>query len=161
MGVLPLLLPLGLLVYLYGSLPSVMEPGSRGVTWVRSDCLLRRPDCSRHAYNRVSTAPTRTLSHRLQQMEAAASWGPSIWRSLSPAATPWGWEEHWIMGHCKEDCGSAPPRWTGPVNASTTPVDAMCTPDSTCPTTTPGRPGHTLPTSGAITKETHREESHC
>ena len=70
MGVLPLLLPLGLLVYLHGSLHSVMEPGSRGVTRAQSDCLLRRPDRSRYICNRVSTAPTRTPSHRLQQMEA-------------------------------------------------------------------------------------------
>ena len=40
-GVLPLLLPLGLPVYLHGSLPSVMEPGSRGFAGVQSDCLLR------------------------------------------------------------------------------------------------------------------------
>ena len=72
-GVLQLLLPPGLLVYLHGSLPSVMEPGSRGVIGVWSDCLLTRPDCSRYACNRVSTTPTRSSSHRLQQMEAATS----------------------------------------------------------------------------------------
>ena len=33
-----------------------MEPGSRGVAGAQSDCLLRRPDHSWHACNRVSTA---------------------------------------------------------------------------------------------------------
>ena len=43
-------LPPRLQVYLHGSLlsgtPSVMEPGSGSVTWVRSDRLLRRHDRS-------------------------------------------------------------------------------------------------------------------
>ena len=50
MGILPLLLPPRLQVHLHGSLPSgapsVVEPGSRSVTWVRSDCLLWRNDLS-------------------------------------------------------------------------------------------------------------------
>ena len=136
-----------------------MEPGSRGVTGVQSDCLLRRPDHSWHACNRVSTTPTRTPSHRLQQMEAAASWGSSIWRSHSPTATPWGQEEHWIMGHSEEDCGSALPRRTGPANASTTLDDALHAPDGTCPTTMPSRSGHALPTSGATAKKSTGRES--
>ena len=99
MGVLPLLLPLGLQVCLHGSLPSVMEPGSREVAGVRSDCLLRRHDHSWYACSRdvqVPTAPTRLPSHRLHQMEAAASRGPGSRRSHSPTAPPWGREEHWI-----------------------------------------------------------------
>ena len=67
-GVLLLLLPLGLQVYLHGSLPSIMEPGSREVAGVWSDCLLRRHDHSRYACSRddqVPTTPTRPPSHRL------------------------------------------------------------------------------------------------
>ena len=73
--------------------------------------------------------------------------------SHSPTTPPWGQEECRIMGHSKEDCGSAPPRWTGPVNASTTHDDAVHTPDDACPTATPGAARYTLPTSGATAKK--------
>ena len=86
-------------------------------------------------------------------MEAATSWGPSIWRSHSPTTTPWGQEEHWIMGHSKEDLRSAPPRQTGPANASTAHDDPVHAPDGTCPTTTPGGSSHALPASGTTAKE--------
>ena len=89
-GVLPLLLPLGLPVYLQGSLPSIMEPGSRGVAGVRSDYLLRRPDHSWYACSRVPTTPTRPPSHRLQQMEAAASQGPQQLEEPQPHFTSLG-----------------------------------------------------------------------
>ena len=65
------------------------------------------------------------------------------------------------MGHNEEDCGSALPRRTGPVNASATPDNAVCAPDGTCLTTMPGRSGHALPTSGATAKEARGEGSHC
>ena len=164
MGVLPLLLPLGLQVYLHGSLPSIMEPGSRGVIGAQIDCLLRRHDCSWYTCrrdDRVPTAPTRPPSHGLHQMEADASQDPSSWRSHSPTTPPWGWEECWIMGHSKEDRGSAPPRWTGPVNASTAHNDAKCAPDDACLTAMPGAACYTLPTSCATTKKAHGEGSHC
>ena len=161
MGVLPLLLPLGLPVYLHGSLPSVIEPGSRGVAGAWSDCLPRRPDCSRYACNRVSTTPTRAPSHRLEQMEAAASRGPNSRSSHDPTSPHWGREEHWITGYGKEDCGIAPPRRTGPANASATHNDAVCTPDDACPTVMPGAACYALPTSSATAKKAHGEGSCC
>ena len=160
MGVLPLLLPLGLPVYLHWSLPSVMEPGSRGVAGVLSDCLLRRPDRSWYACSRVPTTPTRPPSHRLQQM-AAASKGPSSWRSHGPTSPPWGRKECWIMGHGEEDCGITPPRWTGPANASATHDNAMHAPDNACLTVTPRAACYALPTSGATAKKARGEGSHC
>ena len=63
------------------------------------------------------------------------------------------------MGHSEEDCGSTPPRQTGPANASTTPNDAMCAPDGAYLTTMPGGSGHALPTSGATAKEACGEGS--
>ena len=161
MGVLPLLLPLRLLVCLHGSLPSVMEPGSRGVTGVWSDCLLRRHECSWYACNRVATAPTRPPSHRLQQVEATASWGSGIWRSPSPTKSPWDQEVHWTQGHSEEDHGSAPPRQTGSVNARATHNDALHTPDNACLTATPGAAHYALPTSSATAKKAHGEGSCC
>ena len=65
------------------------------------------------------------------------------------------------MGYSEEDCGSAPPRRTGPANASTTYDNAEHTPDDACPTATPRVARYTLPTSGATTKKAHRERSHC
>ena len=60
------------------------------------------------------------------------------------------------MGHSEEDRGRAPPRWTGPTNASATHVDAVHTPDGTaCLTATPRVARCALPTSGATTKEAH------
>ena len=161
MVVLPLLLPLGLPVCLHGSLPSVMEPGSRGVTRVWRDCLLRRHDCSWYACSRVPTTPARPPSHGLQQVETAASQDPGSWQSHSPTAPPWGREERWIMGHSEEDCRSTPPRRTGPVNASTTHNDTVRTPDDACLTTTPKAAHYTLPTSRATAKKACREGSHC
>ena len=161
MGVLPLLLPLGLPMYLHGSLPSVMEPGSRGVIGVQSNCLLMRPDRSWYACNRVSTTPTRPPSHRLQQMEAATSRGPDSWSSHSPTSPHWGREGRWIMGHGEEDCRITPPRQTGPVNASTAHNDAMCTPDDACLTAMPRAVCYALPTSSATAKEACREGSCC
>ena len=165
MGVLPLLLPLGLQVYLNGCLPSIMEPGSRGVTGVWSDCLLRRHDCSWYACSRdvrVPTAPTRPPFPRLHQMEAATSRGPGSWRSHSPTKPPWGWEGCWIVRHSKEDCGGTLPRQTGPVNASTAHDDAVRAPDGAAYlTATPRVALYALPTSGATAKKTHREGSHC
>ena len=158
---MPLLLPLGLPVYLHESLPSVMEPGSRGVARARSDCLPRRPDCSQYTCNRISTAPTRTLSHRLQQMEAVTPRCPDSWSSNSPTLPHWGREECWITGHSEEDCGIAPPRQTGPENASATHDDAVHTPNDACPTAMPGVACYALPTSGATAKEVCREGSHC
>ena len=80
MRILPLLLPPSLQVHLHGSLLSgtlsIMEPGSRGVAWVRSDHLLRRHDRSHYHCSRdagVCTTPTRPPSDRLFQMEAATS----------------------------------------------------------------------------------------
>ena len=148
-------------MYLHGSPPSVMEPGSRGVTRVQSDCLLRRPNRSWYACNRVSTTPTRPPSHTLQQIEATTSQGYGSWSNHSPTSPRWGREECWIMGHSKEDCGIAPPRQTGPVNASPTHDNAMCTPDDACLTATPGAVCYDLPTSGATAKEAHGEGSHC
>ena len=130
-----------------------MEPGSRGVAGVQSDCLLRRPDHFWYACSRVPTTPTRPPSHRLQQMEAAASRGPSSWRSHSPTSPPWGREEHWIRGHSEEDCGIALPRRTGPTNASAAHDDAMHAPDDACLTATPGAARYALPTSGATAKK--------
>ena len=164
MDVLPLLLPLGLQVCLHGSLPSVMEPGSRGVTKVQSDCLIRRCDRSWYTCSKdvqVPTTSTRPPSHGLHQMEAAASRGPGSQRSHSPTTPPWGQEEHWIMGHSEEDHRSAPPRQTGPANASATHNDAVHAPDGTCLTTTPGRSSHALPASRTTAKEACREGSHC
>ena len=66
------------------------------------------------------------------------------------------------MRHSKEDHGSAPPRRTGPANASATHDDAMHAPDgATCLTAMPGVARYALPTSGATAKEAHREGSHC
>ena len=65
------------------------------------------------------------------------------------------------MGHGKEDCRSAPPRWTGPVNASATHDNTVCTPDGACLTTMSGGSSHTLPASGTTAKEACGEGSHC
>ena len=65
------------------------------------------------------------------------------------------------MGHSEEDCRSALPRRTGPVNASATHNDAVHTPDGACPTTTPGGSGHALPANGTTAKEACGEGSHC
>ena len=161
MGILLLLLPLGLLVYLHRSLPSIMEPSSRGVAGVWSDCLLRRPDCFWYACNRVPTAPTRPPSHRLQQMEAAASQGLGNWSSHGSTSPRWGREECWITGHGKEDHRITLPRWTGPANASTTHDDAVRTPDDACLTATPGVACYALPTGSATAKKTCGAGSHC
>ena len=158
---MPLLLPLGLQVYLHGSLPSAMEPGSRGVAGVWSDCLLRRHDRSWYACDRVPTTPTRPPSHRLQQVEATASWGSGTWRSPSSTKPPWGQEVRWTQRHSKEDRGSTPPRWTGSANASATHNDTMHTPDDACLTAMPGAACYALPTSGVTTKKACGEGSCC
>ena len=110
---------------------------------------------------RVPTAPTRTPSHRLQQMEAATSRGPSSRSSHGPTLPHWGREGCWIMGHGEEDHRLTPLRRTGPVNASATHNDAMGVPDDACPTATPGAACHGIPTSGATAKKTCGVGSHC